>query len=587
MDRVTPRNSDMAVAPSAQDTPFANLRQLAGLIQKSSEPRVQPSMAPSSSTNGAGVPQRTPMAGRSMGGRSARRPVTLRRGPPTTPHALRALQQRRAAALTPGHHVRRQSGRQQRETPRETLRQLSKLLAKDSVPPPETPVQEEQQQQQQPQTKTTPSFHDFEETEEDLEQEPDLPIPRLSLPLEIEDEDESNLQDPPDDISEHLEDENITQRSVEMARRAYTELPTARQTRASFGSIRFSDRFVDVNELKDQTFMTEGGDISVEEADGEDDVDPDVDMEEADEDLILHDETTQNIPMDFSDDNENSHHDDEMDDVDDDSGIPIRPQEDDDPEMADPTTTTSILLNDSGNTTNQQHEHNNPLNTDEYDSDDAEGTTYSYSDTTTTTTTGTYNENTTDPLIRPAPPRLKPSNPNRILKTSRYGIPYPSLPAGMVKRIATTLTASSPHRRGGGGGVGGGGGGSSNKTISKDTLKALIEASDCFFEQLGDDLGGYAREAGREKIEERDVITLMKRQRQIKASATPFSLAQRYLPRELLQDLRMDYNTSSSTANNRLKRFQQRRRRELETIREEDEDAEDEEGEEEDEGMEV
>ncbi len=50
------------------------------------------------------------------------------------------------------------------------------------------------------------------------------------------------------------------------------------------------------------------------------------------------------------------------------------------------------------------------------------------------------------------------------------------------------------------------------------------------------------------------------RQRQINASATPFSLAQRYLPRELLQDLRMDYTTKP-------KRLRKRKR--LETIREE------------------
>ncbi len=148
------------------------------------------------------------------------------------------------------------------------------VLAKESVPNPETPAQEE------PQAATaTPSIDDFEE--EDFEQEPDLPVPRLSLPLE-DDEDESSVQEPPDDISEHLEDENITQRSVEMARRAYIERPT----RASFGSIRFSDRFADVNELKDQTFVSER-EMSAVEADGDDDVDMVQEEEEADEDLIL------------------------------------------------------------------------------------------------------------------------------------------------------------------------------------------------------------------------------------------------------------------------------------------------------------
>ena len=64
------------------------------------------------------------------------------------------------------------------------------------------------------------------------------------------------------------------------------------------------------------------------------------------------------------------------------------------------------------------------------------------------------------------------------------------------------------------------------------------------------------------------------RQRQINASATPFSLAQRYLPRELLQGIRMDYG---------LGKLSRVRKRKLESIREEDDDEEDEEEEEEEE----
>ncbi|KAH8162061.1 hypothetical protein CIB48_g6165 [Xylaria polymorpha] len=66
-----------------------------------------------------------------------------------------------------------------------------------------------------------------------------------------------------------------------------------------------------------------------------------------------------------------------------------------------------------------------------------------------------------------------------------------------------------------------------------------MQATDWFFEQLGDDLSAYAKHAGRKTIDESDMITLMRRQRQTNASTTPFALAQRYLPRELLQELRM------------------------------------------------
>lgn len=103
-----------------------------------------------------------------------------------------------------------------------------------------------------------------------------------------------------------------------------------------------------------------------------------------------------------------------------------------------------------------------------------------------------------DEIAEPTTTAVEPPQPRPIkpLKTSRFGIPYPSLPAGVVKRIATTVAPST--RKG-------------KLQISKDTLGALIEASDVFFEQVSDDLGAYAEHAGRQTIDERDMITLMKR----------------------------------------------------------------------------
>lgn len=80
-------------------------------------------------------------------------------------------------------------------------------------------------------------------------------------------------------------------------------------------------------------------------------------------------------------------------------------------------------------------------------------------------------------------------------KVSRHGIEYPSLPAGVVKRLAQTFTKSS---------------GAKGK-ISPDALKAIIQASDWFFEQLGDDLSAYAKHAHRKTIDESDMLTLLKR----------------------------------------------------------------------------
>ncbi|KAJ8119383.1 hypothetical protein O1611_g10621 [Lasiodiplodia mahajangana] len=108
-------------------------------------------------------------------------------------------------------------------------------------------------------------------------------------------------------------------------------------------------------------------------------------------------------------------------------------------------------------------------------------------------------------------------------KISRYGIEYPSLPTNVVKRLATTCAKTAGFKG----------------KMSPDTLNAIMQATDWFFEQLGDDLSAYAKHAGRKTIDESDMITLMRRQRQTNASTTPFALAQRHLPRELLQELRM------------------------------------------------
>lgn len=107
--------------------------------------------------------------------------------------------------------------------------------------------------------------------------------------------------------------------------------------------------------------------------------------------------------------------------------------------------------------------------------------------------------------VEPEPYRVEPDtarakaarkarrNKKRI---SKHGIEYPALPTSFVKRVAQTALQSS---------------GLSNQRVSADTLDALAQASEWFFEQLGDDLGAYADHAKRKTIEESDVVTLMKR----------------------------------------------------------------------------
>ena len=82
------------------------------------------------------------------------------------------------------------------------------------------------------------------------------------------------------------------------------------------------------------------------------------------------------------------------------------------------------------------------------------------------------------------------------VKVSKHGLQYPSLPAGVVKKLATTFARTA---------------GNSKAKFSKDALDAIMQASDWFFEQASEDLSAYAGHAGRKTIEESDVLTLMTR----------------------------------------------------------------------------
>jgi histone H3/H4 len=73
--------------------------------------------------------------------------------------------------------------------------------------------------------------------------------------------------------------------------------------------------------------------------------------------------------------------------------------------------------------------------------------------------------------------------------------------------------------------------------IPNDTLDAIISASDLYFDQVMGDLAEYSDHAKRKTIDKSDVIQLMRRQRLINQSASPFTLAHRLLPAELLDKI--------------------------------------------------
>ncbi len=226
-----------------KNTPKHTLNRFA-TIPRPITPRRRPSSVGPPSTHRS--TQRTPTGqertpGAIRGG-SARRTITV------TPHgraAQRELDLRRAG-LTPGKD-RRRSGRQQRETPRDILRLLSRRLAPKSQPVVPTP--------ERPNGSTVKRIIPDEEDDMD-DTVPERP--RLSLPFSEEDEEEDDsLLLPPQ--STGLEDDNFTLQSVELGRRAVSERPPGRYSRGSFGSIRMSDAFADLNDQSgafDSSYLT-------------------------------------------------------------------------------------------------------------------------------------------------------------------------------------------------------------------------------------------------------------------------------------------------------------------------------------------
>ncbi|KAI5812648.1 centromere kinetochore component CENP-T-domain-containing protein [Pyronema omphalodes] len=110
-------------------------------------------------------------------------------------------------------------------------------------------------------------------------------------------------------------------------------------------------------------------------------------------------------------------------------------------------------------------------------------------------------------------PSVKNKKPMLIAET---GTEYPPFPKRVTKKLA-----------------------GNHGKVGNEALNTLAEITADFFAQASGDLEVYARHAGRRTIEESDAIQLLRRQRLIGLQTTVFSLAQKNLPRELSQEIRM------------------------------------------------
>ncbi|OLN86035.1 hypothetical protein CCHL11_05260 [Colletotrichum chlorophyti] len=416
---------------------------------------------------------------------SGRRSITA------TPHtraAYRTIDQRRAAALTPGKNKRRESFRPRRESLHDVLRGLSRVtkhntnvISSSSSPsdlgaPPSTtlPIR--------PAAKGRRSFAYDDDDDDD-----ELPIdrPRLSLPLDVEDDEDDDLVAP--ELSQI--DENAT---IEFPRRAYTE----QQSRMSMGSVRLSE-YRNYDDLDDDdggegffpgfevgALDEEGGreqeDITEGISDGDVRRQTLASARESDfgfEVPVDADQTTFMMAVEGQ-------------------SSPARPL----PEITDEQPSLNIAPAD------YEADPAPPM-------DDHAGFGDSYYDLRSSSPEdpdqpADATELDADATDASAHVEQRPRKTKKGVKLSKHNIEYPSLPPAVVRRLAGTFAKSS---------------GIAKAKISPEALAEIQRASDWFFEQLGDDLAAYARHAKRKRIDESDMLTLMRR----------------YLPRELLQELRM------------------------------------------------
>jgi histone H3/H4 len=350
-----------------------------------------------------------------------------------------------------------------RDTPRDDLRQLSRALAVHSTRVPSSPRTGESKRR----VSRAASF---------IEQEgsPALEPPRMSLPRGQMADDDDSFHEAPPRLSVPLDEYE-----VEGSRRQW------RRDRESFGNIRLSDFHDAVADIIDET-------------ENEDD---DLDGMSVDDEMSHlgpgDNETTRNLRALMEADRRDS-----ADDVD--LRESFGGNTDGEPtfqfRIADRSRLSNIFQADTDPRVDEevdeelfmvdQQQQDDIASQASSDYDEAVGQQLEAEQSMAIPNSSPAPEPTVE-ATRPLPASTVPKKLHR----SRFGIEYPSLQPAVVKKLASTFSKS----------YGG------NGKINKETLDAFMESSDWFFEQVSEDLAAYADHARRKRIEESDVITLMKR----------------------------------------------------------------------------
>ncbi|KAK5938425.1 hypothetical protein PMZ80_009395 [Knufia obscura] len=117
------------------------------------------------------------------------------------------------------------------------------------------------------------------------------------------------------------------------------------------------------------------------------------------------------------------------------------------------------------------------------------------------------------------------ARPKKKLKMNQRGNMVPALPSSLIKRIVHDSQEKAGKRK---------------TTLGKDHMKALEQATEWFFEQVGEDLEAYSQHGRRKKrVSEGDALLLMRRQRVLRNPGELHELAKQWLPRDMLNELEL------------------------------------------------
>ncbi|KIW94249.1 uncharacterized protein Z519_05565 [Cladophialophora bantiana CBS 173.52] len=124
-------------------------------------------------------------------------------------------------------------------------------------------------------------------------------------------------------------------------------------------------------------------------------------------------------------------------------------------------------------------------------------------------------------MPRPVPPQPR----RKRLKLTRHGEMLPSLPSSLIRRVAVEAQARLGNRR---------------PKLGRDHMQALEQATEWYFEQVGEDLEAYSTHARRKRIDQSDVLVLMHRQRLLQNDGELLKAAKELLPNDIVAGLDLD-----------------------------------------------